>query len=50
MDGEDEGARDARVRKLWKILDTKKEGQLNVSGLRRGLSKIDHRPYIFLNG
>ena len=43
MDGEDHEAQEARVQKLWTALDTKKEGQLNLSSLKQGLSKIDHR-------
>ena len=43
MDGEDQAAQDARVEKLWKTLDTRNEGQLNLSGLKKGLTKIDHR-------
>ena len=43
MDGEDQAAQDARVEKLWRTLDTRNEGQLNLSGLKKGLTKIDHR-------
>lgn len=43
MDNEDQEAQDARVEKLWRMLDTKSEGQLNLVGLKKGLSKIDHR-------
>ena len=43
MDGEDQSAQDARVEKLWKVLDTGKEGQLNLNGLKKGLKKMDHR-------
>lgn len=43
MDGEDQAAQDARVEKLWRTLDTGNEGQLNLSGLKKGLTKIDHR-------
>ena len=45
MDGEDQATQDARVEKLWKVLDTRNEGQLNLSGLKKGLTKIDHRSY-----
>lgn len=45
MDGEDQTAQDARVEKLWKTLDTRNEGRLNLSGLKRGLSEINHRLY-----
>ena len=45
MDGEDQTAQDARVDKLWKTLDTRNEGRLNLNGLKKGLSKINHRSY-----
>lgn len=45
MDGEDRTAQDARVNKLWKTLDTRNEGQLNLNGLKKGLSIINHRSY-----
>lgn len=38
-------AQDSRIEKLWKILDTQEEGQLNVKALQRGLSKMDHRKH-----
>lgn len=28
---------------LWTQLDTKKQGHLDLNGLKRGLRKIDHR-------
>ena len=43
MDEEDHAAQHARVEKLWKVLDTRNEGQLNVNDLKKGLSKLDHR-------
>lgn len=45
MDGEDQTAQDARVNKLWKTLDTRNEGRLNLNGLKKGLSNINHRLY-----
>lgn len=42
MAGEDEEL-DARVERLWRALDTRKEGRLDAKGLRRGLESIDHR-------
>lgn len=45
MDGEDQTAQDARVDKLWKTLDTRNEGRLNLIGLKKGLSEINHRLY-----
>jgi solute carrier family 25 phosphate transporter 23/24/25/41 len=40
---EPQNARDARVEKLWKQLDTQGKGELDLQDLRRGLKKIDHR-------
>ena len=45
MDGESQNAKDARVEKLWQELDTAKEGELDLNGLKKGLKKIDHREY-----
>ncbi|KAL9103905.1 MAG: hypothetical protein Q9163_001098 [Psora crenata] len=42
MDGEDQSVQNARVEKLWKVLDTAKEGQLSLNGLKKGLKKLDH--------
>ncbi|KAK8193124.1 mitochondrial carrier domain-containing protein [Phyllosticta capitalensis] len=35
-------AQDARVQALWEQLDTKRQGQLDLNALKRGLRKIDH--------
>ncbi len=43
MDGETQNAQDARVEQLWRTLDTRKEGQLDLNGLKKGLRKMDHR-------
>jgi len=48
MAGKDEEEQDARVEKLWRTLDTRKEGRLDADGLRRGLEKIDHRMYTII--
>ena len=45
MESEDQGARETRVEKLWKRLDTRNEGRLDANGLKQGLQEIDHRPY-----
>ena len=45
MDGESQNAQDERVEKLWQDLDTRKEGQLDMKALKKGLRKIDHREY-----
>ncbi|KAG8527530.1 uncharacterized protein KY384_007682 [Bacidia gigantensis] len=42
MDKEDQKAQDARVRRLWQVLDTRQEGQLNLNGLKSGLNRLDH--------
>ncbi|KAF4306825.1 Calcium-binding mitochondrial carrier SAL1 [Botryosphaeria dothidea] len=42
MDLESAKAQDARVEALWTQLDTKKQGHLDLNGLKRGLRKIDH--------
>lgn len=46
MKGEGQEEQDARVKKLWRTLDTRREGRLDANGLRKGLEKIDHRGYI----
>lgn len=43
LDSESQNAQDARVEELWKKLDTRKQGYLDLEGLKRGLAKIDHR-------
>ena len=45
MDSEDQKTKDERVEKLWHTLDTRKEGQLNLQGLQKGLGIMDHRKY-----
>lgn len=40
---ESQNARDARVERLWKKLDTKQRGELDAQDLQRGLKKLDHR-------
>lgn len=34
---------DARVDELWATLDMRKQGQLDLAGLKKGLRKLDHR-------
>lgn len=43
--GESENERERRVAKLWETLDIKKEGHLDLNGLKKGLKKIDHREH-----
>lgn len=41
--GESKDERDERVARLWESLDTRKEGHIDLPGLKKGLKKIDHR-------
>ena len=34
---------DKRVDELWATLDTRKQGQLDLAALKKGLWKLDHR-------
>ena len=34
---------DAKVDELWTTLDMRKQGQLDLAGLKKGLWKLDHR-------
>lgn len=43
--GESNDERDERVARLWESLDTRKEGQIDLSGMKKGLKKIDHREF-----
>lgn len=43
MDGESQDERAQRIEGLWRKLDTRQEGQLDLTGLQKGLRKIDHR-------
>ncbi len=45
MESEPSSAQDARVEELWQTLDTRKEGQLDLNGLKKGLQKMDHRMF-----
>lgn len=40
-------AADARVDELWATLDMRKQGQLDLAGLKKGLRKLDHRTLCF---
>lgn len=40
---ETQNSRDARIEALWKQLDPKNKGRLDLNGLKKGLQKIDHR-------
>jgi hypothetical protein len=43
LNGETANEFDARVEKLWKTLDSNNRGFLDLSGLKKGLSQMDHR-------
>jgi solute carrier family 25 phosphate transporter 23/24/25/41 len=43
MEGESQDEREKRLEKLWRTLDTRDEGQLDLNGLKKGLRKMDHR-------
>jgi len=34
---------DDRVARLWQTLDTRKQGQLDLPALKKGLRNLDHR-------
>lgn len=34
---------DAKADELWATLDMRKQGQLDLAGLKKGLRKLDHR-------
>ncbi|OJJ51160.1 hypothetical protein ASPZODRAFT_148493 [Penicilliopsis zonata CBS 506.65] len=40
--GESEDERDKRLARLWETLDTRREGHVDLNGLKKGLRKIDH--------
>lgn len=40
---ESQNSRDARIEALWKKLDPKSKGRLDINDLKKGLQKIDHR-------
>ncbi|EMD91761.1 hypothetical protein COCC4DRAFT_128411 [Bipolaris maydis ATCC 48331] len=42
MDTQSASVADARVDKLWSTLDTRKQGHLDLAGLKKGLRKLDH--------
>jgi solute carrier family 25 (mitochondrial phosphate transporter), member 23/24/25/41 len=42
MNGETEEHREKRIHELWRKLDTSAAGQIDLTGLKKGLKKIDH--------
>ena len=47
FNGETTNEFDARVEKLWKTLDLAGKGYIDLSGLKKGLNKLDHRKHSF---
>jgi solute carrier family 25 (mitochondrial phosphate transporter), member 23/24/25/41 len=43
MDGESTNSQDARIEELFRALDVKNKGHLDIDNLRAGLKRIDHR-------
>ena len=43
MDGESPQQREERLKELWRQLDVKRQGTLDVASLKVGLSKMNHR-------
>ena len=43
MDGESPEQREQRLKTLWYKLDTKRKGYLDLSNLKSGLQKMNHR-------
>jgi len=42
MDGESRESREKRIQELWQKLDTSSAGQIDLTGLKKGLKKLDH--------
>lgn len=43
MEAETEKQREERLEKLWKTLDSRGDGQIDINGLKKGLKRLDHR-------
>lgn len=43
MDGESEAQREERLKSLWRQLDIQRKGYLDLSNLKSGLQKMNHR-------
>lgn len=46
---ESQNQKDARVENLWKHLDPKETGEIDLKGLRQGLKTLNHRSYFAPN-
>ncbi|KAB8233789.1 calcium-binding mitochondrial carrier protein [Aspergillus alliaceus] len=47
--GESNDERDERVAKLWQSLGVRRDGRLDLNGLKKGLKKIDHQFRTFVD-
>lgn len=45
MDGESKEARQARHEALWRQLDPKRKGSLDLPALKSGLAQMNHREF-----
>lgn len=43
MDGESEAQREERLQSLWRQLDTRRKGYLDLQALKTGLAQMNHR-------
>jgi solute carrier family 25 phosphate transporter 23/24/25/41 len=43
MDGESEEHREQRLQSLWRKLDIKRKGYLDLPALKSGLAQMNHR-------
>jgi solute carrier family 25 phosphate transporter 23/24/25/41 len=43
MKEESQDERDLGVEKLWEILDSRRQGQIDLKDFKKGLKQIDHR-------
>jgi len=48
MEGESPGQRDERLKALWRQLDVKRKGSLDLQSLKSGLAQMNHRTSIRL--
>ena len=45
MDGESAAEREERLQALWRQLDTKRKGYLDLPALKSGLAQMNHREF-----
>lgn len=44
---ESEDVGNGRIAQMWEILDTRREGEIDFKGLKKGFTKMDHRECSF---